>query len=139
MAHAKKSVVPVTFYKRDEINYWSENCKNEGQHCSVFMNKTYGIPILNWEDKTTNKKHVLGFFQYLDHLEEPMKFLEEVFHSFKVAAVILDGVENPLAIQHFTGFRQKTLTYIARKFNKTLHTDFEAIKPSGNVLYLFTD
>lgn len=137
MPQAKKSGLSTIFYRRDEINYWSESCKKDGQHCSIFMHRTYGIPIKDWKDKPRDNRHVLGLFQYLDHLENPMQFLEEVFESFDVAAVILDSVENPLAIQHFTGFTQKSLAYIAHEFNKTLNTDFEAIKTSGNVLFLF--
>ena len=137
MAHAVKQDVPVTFYQRPEVNYWSENCQNKGLHCSEFMSKHYGIPRKPWSNRPKEKQHIIGFFQYLDHLENPMAFMKEVFDAFEVAAVILDGVDNPLAIQHFTGFTEESLQYIADKFNKTLHSDFEAIKPSGNVLYLF--
>ncbi len=138
MPHARKNNIEVTFYKRPEINYWSENCKSQNQHCSVFMNKAYGIPLKDWKDKPSKDGHVIGFFQYLDHLENPLEFMKDVFESFEVAAVILDGVDNPLAIQHFTGFTEESLQYIADRFGKTLHSDFEAIKPSGNVLYLYT-
>ena len=137
MPLAAQKNIPVTFYKRQEVNYWSENCKSDGLHCSEFLNTKFGIPVKSWNDKPNKKQHVIGFFQYIDHLENPMAFMEEIFDHFEVAAVILDGVDNPLAIQHFTGFTVESLEYIAKKFNKTLHTDFEAIKPSGNVLYLF--
>lgn len=137
MPYASQQNIPVTFYQRPEINYWSENCKSKGVHCSLFMSQEYGIPLKAWENKPKNKQHVLGFFQYLDHLENPMQFMKEVFESFEVAAVILDCVDNPLAIQHFTGFTEKSLEFIAEKFDKTMYSDFEAIKPSGNILYLF--
>jgi len=139
MPHAVKQEVSVTFYQRPEVNYWSENCRSGGLHCSEFISKQYGIPRKPWNQRSEEKQHVLGFFQYLDHLENPMAFMKEVFESFEVAAVILDGVDNPLAIQHFTGFTEGALQYIADKFDKTLHSDFEAIKPSGNVLYLYTN
>ena len=137
MPHASQQNVPVVFYQRPEVNYWSENCKTKGVHCSAYIHQEYNIPLKAWSDKPKTKQHVLGFFQYLDHLENPLQFMDEVFESFEVAAVILDSVDNPLAIQHFTGFTEQSLQYIADKFGKTLHSDFEAIKPSHNVLYLF--
>jgi hypothetical protein len=137
MPYAVEQNKPVTFYQRQEVNYWSENCKSKGLHCSEFIHKTHGIPLKSWSDKPQNKSHVIGFFQYLDHLEDPMKFMNEVFERFEVAAVILDAVDLPLAIQHFTGFNEKSLNYIANQFSKEIHADFEAIKPSGNDLYLF--
>lgn len=137
LPHASSKGIEVTFYQRQEVNYWSENCKNGGLHCSAFLHEKHGVKLTPWDKRPKQKKKVLGFFQYLDHLENPMHFMEEVFESFEVAAVILDGVDNPLAIQHYTGFTKKSLQYIADKFNKTLHSDFEAIKPSGNILYLF--
>ena len=129
--------IPVTYYKRNEVNYWSENCKNKGVHCSDFIHQEFGIPIHSWEEKFNSKRQLIGLFQYLDHLEDPLVFMDEVFERFEAAAIILDGVDNPLAIQHFTGFTEKSLHYIAHRFNKKLHSDFEQIKPSENVLYLF--
>lgn len=134
---ASQKNIPVTYYKRPEVNYWSENCKSKGVHCSAFIHQEFGIPIKAWDNKPNEKQHVIGFFQYLDHLENPMSFMEDVFQNFEVAAVILDGIDLPLAIQHFTGFTEQSLNYIAAHFNKKLHIDFEEIKPSGNVLYLF--
>ena len=130
--------IPVTYYKRNEVNYWSENCKNKGVHCSGFIHQEFGIPIHSWEEKFNSKRQLIGLFQYLDHLEDPLVFMDEIFERFEAAAVILDGVDNPLAIQHFTGFTEKSLHYIAHRFNKKLHSDFDQIKPSANVLYLFT-
>lgn len=138
MPLAASKNISVTYYKRKEVNYWSENCKNKGVHCSLFIHKEFGIPIHSWEEKFNSKRQLIGLFQYLDHLENPMVFMNEIFERFEAAAVILDGVDNPLAIQHFTGFTEKSLHYIADRFNKKLHADFDEIKPSANVLYLFT-
>ena len=130
--------IPVIYYKRNEVNYWSENCKNKGIHCSDFIRQEFGIPIHSWEEKFNSKRQLIGLFQYLDHLEDPLVFMDEIFERFEAAAVILDGVDNTFAIQHFTGFTEKSLHYIACRFNKKLHSDFDQIKPSANVLYLFT-
>lgn len=138
MPLAASKNIPVNYYKREEVNYWSENCKNKGIHCSAFIHQEFGIPLHSWEEKFDTKRQLIGLFQYLDHLENPMAFMNEIFERFEAAAVILDGVDNPLAIQHFTGFTEKSLHFIAQRFNKKLHVDFEEIKPSDNVLYLFT-
>jgi hypothetical protein len=48
-------------------------------------------------------------------------------------------VDEPVYIQHLTGFSTKTMQYLASTYGKQLHTDFQAIRPSANILYLFTD
>ncbi|EIM77270.1 hypothetical protein A3SI_06774 [Nitritalea halalkaliphila LW7] len=135
---AAQKQIPTAFLKRNEVNYWSDNCQQGGQHCTAFLNSKFQVPLKPWTENPKDKQHVIGFFQYLDHLEKPMEFMEEVFEYYEVAAVILDGVDQPLAIQHFTGFTEQSLQYIANKFGKQIHTDFKDIQASGNVLYLFT-
>ncbi len=132
---AKTKNISVSFLKRFEPNYWGNNCVNLEAHCTTFVNKSWQVDLVDYN--SSNKGHLIGFFQYLDHLEHPGEFLKEVFNKFKAAAIILDGVENSVAIQHYTGWTESSINYIAVKFNKTVHTDFEEIKSSGNYLYLF--
>jgi hypothetical protein len=135
LRHAKAKSKPASFLKRFEPNYWGSNCINLGSHCTSFANSSWDIPLVDFDP--FEKGHLIGFFQYLDHLENPGKFLSEVFNKFEAAAIVLDGVEQPVAIQHYTGWTESSINYIAVKFNKTVHTDFEEIKSSGNYLYLF--
>jgi hypothetical protein len=125
----------TTFYSRFEPNYWSVNCKSAGKQCVDFLKDEIKIPVINWSN--VEKGFLIGFFQYLDHLEEPIPFLEKVFGNFDHAAVILDHINEPTYIQHFTGWSESTMHFLANKYNRILYTDFKQILPSGNILYLF--
>lgn len=133
---ANEKGVKATFIRRNEPNYWGDPCKQNGKQCADHLNDAFGIQIDNWENGEGSGE-LIGFFQYLDHLESPDTFMAEVFSRFRHAAVILDKVDAPVYIQHLTGFTSQTMEYWATKYNKTLYADFTDILPSGNILYLF--
>jgi hypothetical protein len=140
LRHAKQQQVSVSFVTRSEPNYWGDGCKRNGEQCVAFLHREHAIPVRSWGSmKSDDKQQLIGFFQYLDHLEQPLEFLDELFSNFQHAAVILDHVDEPVYIQHLTGFSTLTMQYLAARYGKQLHTDFEAIRPSANILYLFTD
>lgn len=131
--------IPVTFFHRVEPNYWGESCQRNGSHCVRFLEQAFSIPVRNWSEEPYTPGHLIGFFQYLDHLNHPTAFLDEVFTCYRHAAVILDHVDEPAYIQHLTGFSSQTMAYLADRYGRRLHADFQDIRPSGNILYLFTD
>ena len=135
---ARSRGLGTVFYQRQEPNYWGAPCRQNGTHCSIYLNRELGIPVMDWVGASGRENAgLLGMFQYLDHLEDPMAFLTEVFSRFKHAAVVLDKVDEPLYIQHLTGFTTQTMQHVADRFGKTLHSDFEPILASGNILYIF--
>jgi hypothetical protein len=81
---------------------------------------------------------LISLFQYLDHLTAPGRFLEELFARAESAAIIMDGIGVPVAIQHVTGWTIDSFAFIARVFGKRLHQDFDPIRSSGNHLFLLT-
>lgn len=119
---------------RDEPNYWSDGCQVEDIHCAAKLLSDQRISGVPWLDP--DRYEVIGIFQYLDHLVRPRRFLEELFAKADSAAVILDSVCAPVAIQHVTGWTKESLAYVAHSFGKRVDDDFDAIRPSGNVLYL---
>lgn len=140
LAYAKGLGRDVRFVNRLELNYWSDNCQRKGVHCVSWLNQQQGVNVIPYTGTSSlEKRDLVGFFQYLDHLRYPDQFLEEIFNQYKAAAVILDGVDEPVYIQHNTGWTMASLQFVANRFNKEIHTDFELIVPSGNRLYLFTD
>lgn len=135
---AKLKGVDARFVQRQELNYWSENCKRDNLHCVQWLNQTYNISLVDFEaNANTSKRQLVGFFQYLDHLETPTPFLDKIFQQYQSAAVILDGVDEPVYIQHTTGWTSNALAFVAKRYEKKLFTDFDAINASGNRLYLF--
>lgn len=126
----------ATYLIRDEPNYWGKGCRQEGEQC---VNRLLSNPrIVSEKWPTANKYTVIGLFQYLDHLLDLRPFLQRLFSKTNSAAVIIDGGGLPLAIQHVTGWNAASFSYVARFYNKQLHDDFDAIRPSGNSLYLLT-
>lgn len=140
LSYAKSMGVTTQFIKRPELNYWSENCQREGEHCVEWLSRKHQIAVKDWQDNRLEaKRQLVGFFQYLDHLSRPDLFLDQIFQQYHSAAVILDGVDEPVYIQHTTGWTTDALNFVASKYKKKMHTDFDMITPSGNRLYLFTD
>ena len=126
----------VTYLVRDEPNYWGAGCMNAAEHCLARL--LGDRRVLSEEWSAPDRYPVIGLFQYLDHLIDPFRFLEQLFSKADSAAIIMDGIGAPVAIQHVTGWTETSLAFVARKFGKDLHTDFDEIRPSGNHLFLFT-
>ena len=137
LRHASLEGLDTRYLKRPENNYWNTGCTQNGTHCSDYMKQEFHATEESWSRSDTTKRELVGFFQYLDHLNNPKEFLDEVFMRYAHAAVILDQVDESVYIQHFTGFTNKTMSYIGHHYQRELHLDFDEIKGSGNVLYLF--
>ncbi len=129
--------VAAQYLSREEPNYWGAGCRVAGEHCVSRLVTDRRVSNDSWS--TAQRYGAIGAFQYLDHLTDPRGFLEELFMKADAAAIILDGVDSPVAIQHVTGWTEASLSYAAELFGKELHTDFDDIRPSGNRLYLFTE
>lgn len=127
----------ATFLMRDEPNYWADTCSHGERHCLSRLLDDRRIASAPWSAQA--RYSMIGLFQYLDHLREPGVFLKELFERTDSAAIILDGMEAPLAIQHITGWSDTCFARVAATFGKHLHLDFDAIRPSGNRLYLLAD
>lgn len=126
--------VDATFLDRPEINYWGPGCVNNGVRCTTRLLQDPRISNARWDEG--GRYSVIGAFQYLDHAAEPRRLLDAIFTRTDSLALILDSVKEPVAIQHVTGWTDSALAFVADSFGKTLHSDFEEIKPSGNELYL---
>jgi len=138
LSYAHSKGVDVRFMQRTELNYWGDQCKHKGITCTHWLHQEHRIPMSVLEENTVSQpRQLVGFFQYLDHLTNPMLFLTTVFDQYQSAAIILDGVDEPVYIQHVTGFTSESLQYIATHFGKSIYSDFDLITPSGNKLYLF--
>jgi hypothetical protein len=128
--------VRSTFLKREEPNYWGKACTSNGVHCLELLLENPDITSAAWD--APERYDVIGLFQYLDHLREPRTFLENLFGKANSAAIILDDMDHPPAIQHFTGWSDECMAWVSKRFNKRLFQNFDAIRPSGNRLHLFT-
>lgn len=124
------------FFQRQENNYWGAGCCQGGQHCSQRLTSRGNASLQPWPPATHLQLDALGAFQYLDHLENPATFVTEAFRSTRALLLILDGVEAPLAIQHFTGWDDRTIARLAKLHGKRVAGDFPPIEASGNRTWL---
>lgn len=124
------------FFQRPENNYWGEGCRSSGQHCSQRLAAGGCASLQRWPPAAQLKLDALGAFQYLDHLEDPGHFVAEVFRSCRALLLILDGVDAPLAIQHFSGWDDRSIAHLATMHGKRVAADFVAINASGNRAWL---
>lgn len=137
---AKSKGVDAQFVLRQELNYWGVQCRRNDTYCVDWLTQQHNVKKVSWEeDWQSPKRQLVGFFQYLDHLEKPLEFLTSIFSKYNSAAIILDGVDEPVYIQHSTGWTSTALDYVRHQFGKMIHQDFSMIEPSGNRLYLFTN
>lgn len=127
----------ATYLSRQEPNYWGSGCVVAGDSCVSRLLCDRRVSAADWS--ASDRFAVIGAFQYLDHLTDPRGFLAELFAKADSAAIILDGVDSPAAIQHVTGWTDESLSYAAELFGKELHSDFSEIRASGNRLYLLTE
>ena len=126
----------ATYLVRDEPNYWGPGCRSSGVHCLDRLLVDRRIGSAPWS--APDHQATIGLFQYLDHLIAPGRFLKQLFAKAGSAAIIMDGIDAPVAIQHVTGWTHDSFAFTARIFSKHLHTDFDPIRPSGNRLFLLT-
>jgi hypothetical protein len=136
---ARARGVRVSFLTRAEPNYWSGACQKDNRSCLAHLESTIGIHQSEWQRHGTETYTLIGAFQYLDHLEAPGAFMRELFDRARSCALILDRLDRPLALQHFTGWTESAIAWLAQRFGKCVHDDFEPIRASGNHLYLLAE
>ena len=124
------------FFQRPENNYWGDGCCSGGQHCSQRLAAGGTARLQPWPPAAEPPLDALGAFQYLDHLEDPAAFIAEAFAGARAVLLILDGVDAPLAIQHFSGWDERSIGRLAAMHGKRVAGDFSAINASGNRAWL---
>jgi len=126
----------TTYLHRSEVNYWGPRCSDAGERCTDRLLLHTGVGAVEWS--SSHRYPIVGVFQYLDHPADPLEFLRQLFGKADSAAVILDAMDTPVAIQHMTGWTDAGISYAASLFGKRVHSDFDEIRASGNRLYLLT-
>jgi hypothetical protein len=128
----------AVYLRRVEPNYWSGGCRRGGLHCSDQLVASSPVAVADWQDLPGRTYDAIGAFQYLDHLERPGEFMAELFERSRAAVIILDAADEPVSVQHFTGWTTGALAWLADRHGCEIHADFTEIRPSGNRLVLLT-
>jgi hypothetical protein len=133
---AKSQVERAAFLSRPEPNYWGGACRMGGRTCTAALRCDVGVEQQDWDAVEPGEFDLIGLFQYLDHLEDPLEFMDELLTRTRSCALILDDFSQPTAIQHFTGWTPESVQWLAKSFGKRVDDGFEPIRASGNRLYL---
>lgn len=126
----------ATHLQRTEANYWSAGCRQEGMHCTERLATSTRVSSARWDDVAERRFDAIGAFQYLDHLERPAEFMEELLARASAAVLILDAADQPVAVQHFTGWTKDAVSWLAARNRCRIHDDFDGIRASGNLLVI---
>ncbi|MCU0755525.1 MAG: hypothetical protein MUE46_10450 [Xanthomonadales bacterium] len=121
---------------RREANYWAEACCRGGVHCLRATCSAAPVAVADWSAAASLDLDLIGAYQYLDHLEDPQRFVREALQAAPVLLLILDGIDQPTAIQHFTGWTAPALARLLRAAGGRLCGDYAPIVASGNRAWL---
>ncbi len=127
------------YFARAEANYWADGCQRDGQHCSARLANASDVALEGWPPSAGVALDALGAFQYLDHLEAPAAFVDEVFAHSRALLLVFDDGAAPSAIQHATGWGAEPVAWLARRHGKRVVDDFAPIQGSGNHAWLLCD
>lgn len=136
LARSPHAAATRIYFDRPENNYWGSGCRRGGQHCSARLAESGTAQLHPWPPPADVQLDALGAFQYLDHLEDPRTFVAQALAGARALLLILDGVDAPLAIQHFTGWDRRSIGWLADAHGKRVADDFHAIEASGNRAWL---
>lgn len=125
-----------TYLRREEANYWGQSCVQQGRSCVAALSDCTSVSAGDWDQPGAQRFDLLGAFQYLDHLEDPLGFVTEALARSRALCLILDAAHAPVAIQHYTGWSARPIAWLAQHFNLRWCDDFAPIRASGNVAYL---
>lgn len=126
----------ATHLVREEANYWSSGCRQGGMHCTERLATNTRVASERWDDVAEQSYDAIGAFQYLDHLEHPGAFMDQLFARARAAVLILDAADQPVAIQHFTGWTPDAVSWLAARNRCRIHDGFDGIRDSGNFLVI---
>ncbi len=123
---------------RPEPNYWGDACRVDGMNCGVNLARDGNTNTVSWDSPDCSELDLLGAFQYLDHVEQPMAFLRDALKRSRAIALILDAVDQPTAVQHHTGWGTRPIAFAAQRLGARLNLGFEPIRSSGNDVFVLS-
>ncbi len=137
---AKNNGSKTIFISGDESIFWGKKCQVKKKYCCSEIDKSTKFIKKGINSCKGKKLDFLGIFVYLDHTTQPLKLLKKAFSVANNVGIILAETKNPgfpgVSIQHFSGWNNKTMSYVAKKFNKKLNYNFKDIKVSGYNFFL---
>ena len=132
--HFKKSWIKQYFINIGEKNFWKTNKKISG-NCLKYLSRR--VKILN----KINSKQIdfVGIYNFLDHLENPLKFFNKEFKNVKFYGIICEDINlrKKIDCQHFSSWNYKSLMFLAKNIGYTIYHKPLRLSNSDHKLYIF--
>ena len=133
--HFKKPWIQQYFKNIEEVNFWKID-KRKNNNCINYLSKR--VKLLT---KTNSKKiDFVGIYNFLDHLENPLKFFRNEFKNVKYYGIICEDISlsKKIDCQHFTSWNHKSLNFLAKKIGYTIYHKPLRLNNSVYKLYILT-
>ena len=105
--HFKKPWIKQYFINIDEKNFW------KAENCLIYLSKR--VKII----KKLNKKKIdfVGIYNFLDHLENPLKLFNKELKNVENLAIICEDINlsKKIDCQHFSSWNHKSLLFLSKK------------------------
>ena len=110
--HFKKPWIKQYFINIDEINFW------KAKNCLKYLSKR--VKIIKKLKK--NKIDFVGIYNFLDHLENPLKLFNKELKNVKNLAIICEDINlsKKIDCQHFSSWNHKSLLFLSKKIGYTI-------------------
>ena len=110
--HFKKPWIKQYFINIDEINFW------KAKNCLKYLSKR--VKIKNKLNK--NKIDFVGIYNFLDHLENPLKLFNKDLKNVENLAIICEDINlsKKIDCQHFSSWSHKSLLFLSKKIGYTI-------------------
>ena len=108
----KKPWIKQYFINIDEKNFW------KAENCLKYLSKR--VKIIKRLNK--NKIDFVGIYNFLDHLENPLKLFNKELKNVENLAIICEDINlsKKIDCQHFSSWNHKSLLFLSKKIGYTI-------------------
>ncbi len=125
----KKSWIKRYFIKINEVNFWKVDRKKK-ENCIKYLQKDIKVA------SNLNKIDFVGIYNFIDHLENPLRLFSNVFKDINYYGLICEdyNLSKKIDCQHFSSWNYKSLSFLSKKIGFKI-----ADKPLrlGNSIYKY--
>ena len=113
----KKTWIKQYFLNFDEKNFWKNKKNNE--NCLKYLSNK--VKVLT--KKNSKQVDFVGIYNFLDHLDNPLKLFNKDLKNAKFYAIICEDINlsKKIDCQHFSSWNYHSLMYLSKKIGFTIY------------------
>lgn len=115
--HFKRPWIKQFFIDLGEKNFWKTD-KKINENCLKYLSKK--VKVINRLNQ--NKVDVVGIYNFLDHLENPLKLFKKELKNVEYLIIICEDINlsKKIDCQHFSSWSNKSLKFLSRRIGYTM-------------------